>query len=210
MRTATVEYKVYKFNELSERAKEQVKDWYLIGQEPYIFTDDCKQDLENLFGKNDLDVQYSLAYCQGDGFNIYGKISAKAIFKCLENHNGGSQLEKFEHILTDEEKHKILEYAEECGEIEIPQNRHYNYCIANHVDITDDWAYNLKYYAGIENIDKELLEKFERLVINIFEELCKCYEKMGYEFFYEISDEDLEEVCEVNEYEFLENGELFS
>ena len=106
MRIATVDYEVYKYAELTEDAKEKVKTWYLEGQEPFIFTEDCKMDLENLFGENDLDVQYSLGYCQGDGFNIYGKIYAESIFKCLENHNGGTQLAKFEDMLTEKEKTK--------------------------------------------------------------------------------------------------------
>lgn len=209
MRTATVDYEVYKYGELTEKAKEKVKNWYLEGQEPFIFTEDCKMDLENLFGENDLDVQYSLGYCQGDGFNIYGKIDAKSIFKCLENHNGGVQLKEFEDVLTEKEKKTILHYAEECGKIEIPCNNRYCYCIANYIDIADDWEYQLEYYSGYANINKEVLEKFEELVKGIFETLCKTYEEAGYNYFYEISEEDLEETCEVNGYEFLADGTTF-
>lgn len=209
MRTATIEYKVYKYNELSDEAKEKVKEWYLDGQEPYIFTDDCEQDLYNLFGKNDLKVQYSLGYCQGDGFNIYGKIDVENIFKCLENHNGGTQLEKFEDVLTNKEKKTILNYAAECGKIELPCNHRYCYCVANHIDIADDWKYKLENYSNYANINERVLEKFEELVKGIFETLCEDYEKQGYEYFYEISDEDLEEVCEANGYEFLADGTTF-
>ena len=71
--TITTTYEIYKFNELSDDAKERVKQWYLDGQEnmTFIFTEDCIEDLHNLFGDNSLEVQYSLAGCQGDGFNIY-------------------------------------------------------------------------------------------------------------------------------------------
>jgi hypothetical protein len=61
-----------------------------------------------MFGENDLQVQYSLGYCQGDGFNIYGEIDAESIFKCLENNNGGTQLAEFKDVLTDKEKKTIL------------------------------------------------------------------------------------------------------
>lgn len=212
MRTATVSYDVYKYNELSADAKEKVKQWYLDGQEPYIFTEDCKEDLRNLFGKNNLDVQYSLASCQGDGFNIYGEIDAESIFNCLENHNGGTQLEKFEDVLTAEEKKIILEYAEECGVIELPMNRHYCYSLADYIDIVEKWAWRLKYANDKDiyrNINEDILKKFEELVRGIFSTLCKSYEKWGYEYFYEISEEDLEEMCEANEYEFLEDGTIF-
>lgn len=209
MRTVTKEYKVYKYNELSEGAKAEVKRWYLDGQEPCIFTDMCKDDLYNLFGKNDLKLQYSLSYCQGDGLNIYGKIEAKQIIDCLEKHNGGTQLEKFENVLTDKEKRTILHYAKECRDIELPSNNHYEYCLADYINIKDDWSYDLEVYSNYKNINMEVLEKFETLVREIFSELCKGYEQIGYEYFYEISDEDLEEECEANEYEFYEDGKFF-
>ena len=204
--TITKTYDVYKYNELSESAKEKVKEWYLQGQEPFIFSDDCKEDLRNLFGKNNLDVQYSLSYCQGDGFNIYGKIDAENIFNCLEKHNGGTQLAKFENVLTEKEKKTILHYAEECGEIELPMNSRYCYSLADYIDIAEDWEYKLVDY---KNLNTEALKKFEKLVKGIFNTLCRSYEKWGYEYFYEISEEDLEEMCEVNEWEFLEDGTIF-
>jgi hypothetical protein len=208
MRTAVVKYDVYKYNELSEEAKEKVKQWYLNGQESSFFTDDCKMDLYNLFGKNNLDVQYSLAWCQGDGFNIYGTIDAESIFHCLENHNGGKQLERFENVLTDYEKKVILAYAEECGDIQLPINNRYCYSLTNYIDIAEEWVWKLE-CANYAKINDEVLIKFEKLVRGIFNELCRSYEKQGYEFFYEISDEDLEEACEVNGYEFLEDGTIF-
>ena len=160
MRTECVHYNVYQYNELSAEAKERVKEWYLNGQEPCIFSDDCENDLYNLFGKNDLKVQFSLAYCQGDGFNIYGEIDAESIFKCLENHNGGTQLAKFENVLTEKEKRTILHYATECGRIKLPMNNRYCYSLANYIDIKDDWGYDLEAYSGYRNINMEALEKF--------------------------------------------------
>lgn len=209
MRTATVEYKVYKYIELTEEAKEKAKAWYLEGREPFIFTEMCEEDLYNLFGENELKVQYSLGYCQGDGFNIYGKIDAESILKCLEEHNGGTQLEQFENALTEKEKKTILHYAELCGEIELPINNRYCYCIARYVDVAEEWEYILENHFDYSNVNKEALEKFENLVQEIFEKLCASYEEQGYEYFYEISEEDLEEMCEANGYEFLADGTVF-
>ena len=204
-----VEYNVYKYNELSDEAKEKVKEWYLNGQEPFIFTEMVKEDLKNLFSKSNLDVQYSLAYCQGDGFNIYGEIDAETIFECLKKHNGGTQFKRFENILTDKERKTILHYAEECGAIELPMNNHYCYSLTDYIDIAEEWQYRLENYFGYSNINKEALRKFEELVRGIFNTLCKYYEKWGYEYFYEISEKELEEICESNEYEFLEDGRIF-
>lgn len=178
MKTVTVSYNVYKYNELSESAKEKVKEWYLNNQEPYIFTGDCKEDLYNLFGENELEVQYSLGYCQGDGFNIYGAINAEQIFSCLEERRGGTQLEKFENVLTEEEKKTILTYAKEIGEcalIELPYNTRYCYSLAYHINFSEDWEEELKYYTN--NINKILIKKFEMMVQEIFTELCGSYER---------------------------------
>ena len=177
MRTATIEYQVYKYMELSDEAKAKAKEWYLEGREPFVFTEMCEEDLYNLFGENDLKVQYSLAYCQGDGFNIYGKIDAESILKCLEEHNGGTQLERFENALTEKEKKTILHYAEMCGEIELPINNRYCYCVARYVDVAEEWEYILENHFDYSNINKEALEKFENLVQEIFEELCRSYEE---------------------------------
>ena len=209
MRIETVEYQVYKYNELSAEAKEKVRQWYLEGQEPYVFTDDVTEDLKCLFGNNDLKVQYSLAYCQGDGFNIYGEVDTESIFKCLEEHRAGEQLAKYENTLTDKEKKTILHYAKECGAIKLPYNNRYCYSLAEYIEIAEDWEYDLENYSCYKNINKEVLKKFESLVRGIFRTLCKSYEKWGYEYFYEISEEDLEELCEANGYEFLENGKIF-
>lgn len=209
--TVTTEYKIYKYNELSDEAKENVKEWYLESfHDADRFSEICENDLYNLFGDTNLNIQYSLDYCQGDGFNIYGEISAESIFKCLENHNGGTQLEQFENVLTDKEKRTILHYAEECGEIELPENNRYAYSLADHIDIVDDWTFQLETYSAYRDINEEVLKKFERLVRDIFSVLCEHYEKIGYEWLYdEVSDEEVEECCEANEYEFLEDGSLY-
>ena len=88
-------------------------------------------------------------------------------------------------------------------------NNHYCYSLADYINIRDNWEYDLECYSGYKNINTETLDKFEQLVRDIFSKLCNSYEKWGYEFFYEISDEDLEECCDVNGYEFLEDGTIF-
>lgn len=204
--TVTTTY--YEYDELSDSAKEKVKQWYL---DTYRWTEDfsydVKCDLENLFGKNDLKVEYSLNYSQGDGLNVYGKIDAKAILDCLEKHNGGTQFEKYENVLTDAEKQTILEYQKWCHLIELPSNdRRYCYCMADMVDLASNWAWDLD--GMVVDIDTDLLYKFENLVIDMFTGLCKTYKEWGYEFFYEVSDEEMCENCEANEWEFDEDGNL--
>ena len=210
MRIQTVNYEVYSYNELTDEAKEVVKRWWLDGQDSYGFTEDVKEDLKCLFGDNDLDVQYQLLYCQGDGFNISGEVDTENIFKCLEEHRGGTQLAEFENYLTEKEKKTILHYASEIGgKIKLPMNSRYGYSMAEYIDVADEWEYDLEYYSGYSNINTEVLKKFETFVRELFGTLCKIYEKWGYEDFYEIDEETMDEICEANGYEFLANGKIF-
>ena len=203
--TITTTY--YEYDELSDDAKESVKEWYLENREPWEFSEMVEDDLINLFGKNNLDIEYSLNYSQGDGLNIYGRISADAIFDCLEKHNAGTLFNKYENVLTDEEKRTILGYTEYCGMIKLPQNGRYGYCMADSIDIADPWEYDLDCYE-VENVSYDLLKKFEQLVIDMFTDLCNFYKNWGYEFFYEIDDSDMSDICSCNDWEFDCEGNL--
>lgn len=210
MRTVTETYNVYNYNELSEEAKEKAKQWYLDDTfRTDDFTSMIEKDLQALFDTK-LNVQYSLNYCQGDGLNVYGKIYAESIRECLQKHNGGSQLEQFEDRLTEKEWKRIYHYAKECDGIELPQNNRYCYCVADRVDIAEDWFYQLENYSGYANINMETLQKFEKLVIDIFTTLCRGYEEDGYKYFYEVEDEEMTETCEANGWEFLEDGSYYA
>lgn len=210
MRTITIEKNIYKYDELNDDAKENAKQWFLVNcRFAEDFSQYVKEDLENLFGKNNLDVEYNLSYSQGDGLNIYGMIDPKAIFDCLKNHNGGTMFGKYENVLTDAEKQTILDYTEYCGRVELSKNHgFYSYCVADTTDIAEAWQTELE-WNDVENIDVDTLKKFEQLVIGMFTDLCNTYEEWGYDFFYEISDEEMSETCDANEWEFDENGELY-
>lgn len=54
-----------------------------------------------------------------------------------------------------------------------------------------------------------MIDKFEKMVISIFFKLCSAYEKEGYSYLYEISDEEMNDLSEANEWEYLEDGSLF-
>lgn len=210
MRTVVKTYNVYQFDELSAEAKEKVKDWYL--SDPWRaedFTSMAEEYMKTLFDGTELKVQYSLSYCQGDGLNIYGTVSARDVWNCLQQHRGGEELAQFEDRLTEKEWKRILHYADECGDITLPYNRRYSYCLAEKIDIAGAWYDQLGLYSGYANINEETLKKFERLVIDIFSALCKEWEDLGYEYFYNILDADLADACNANYWEFLSDGTFY-
>ena len=208
MRTVTETYEIYKFEELDEKAKDEVKRWYLDDDcRPQIFLDGIMCHLSSLFGScHDMKVQFDLGYCQGDGLNIYGSVSAYDVIRYIKEHRTD--------VLTEEEMNTILKYAEDTDGIELPYNHHYSYCRAGNIRFAGEWIEQLEYaieeeYAAVDSIDKELIFKFENIVRKIFFDICKEYEKSGYEFFYEVSDEELQEVCELNGWEFYKDGEFY-
>lgn len=196
--TETITTTVYNFNELSNNAKEKVKEWYLNGQDAEFFYEDSMAYINELFPNSELDIQFSLGYCQGDGFNIYGEISFFDLIKNLKD--------KF----TEKEK-RFLEWAfNESGinSYTMQMNNHYCYCNAFLHEFTEDVFYELDYYR-MKNIKKDILDKFNTEARYYIGHICKEFENDGYDYFYEISNEELEDWADANEYEFTEDGNIY-
>lgn len=116
-------------------------------------------------------------------------------------------------VFTEKEKKTLKRYAQECGyEISIPCNYRYCYCIADRIDLAGYWESILMEinYPRFKNINMDVIKKLESYIINLFEKICEIQEAAGYQFFYEITDEEMEDVCEANDFVFLEDGSLFS
>lgn len=200
MRTITtvVTTTLYTFDELSDNAKARVREQYLNSQDAEQFADDCKMYLDELLPNSNLDVQFSLNYCQGDGFNIYGEFSLIDLANVLED--------KF----TEKEK-RFLKWAfEETGinSYKMPMNRRYCYCTAYMYDFTED-LFDALDYDGMRDIRKDTLEKMTREARIYIEKLCRSFENDGYKYFYEVSDDELKEWANDFEYEFTENGDIY-
>lgn len=190
----TVELKVYRYSELSEKAKEKVKNWYMkLPERGCEFDFDIEQELEEKFPNSYLKYQYSLNSCQGDGFNTYGTLNMEDALKNID-------------LIV---KEKMKEYIDICElGISIPMNTRYTYSKANDISFADDMIDYL-IDNGYENIDKELIYKFEKKTKEMIETFDKKKEKEGYDFFYNVSEEDLNEFCNENDYEFYEDGTMF-
>lgn len=179
MVTITKKINLYEYNELEKSAKEKAKEQYLNMRSVFdkdIFTQDSMEIIKDYFQFTDgLKIQYSLSLCQGDGVNIYGKFD-------LQNVEGLEWLKS------------------EVDSFELKQN--YRYC------------YSLKSQTEAETVD-EIISEFERasdreikdwqvmeirkMVETVFEKLKKAeqeIEEYGYDFFYEVSDEEMAEYAD--------------
>lgn len=208
MRTVVTETKVYTYDELSDKAKEKVKQWLLDDElRGETLLEIMEQDLYHLFGTK-LKVQFSLSCCQGDGVNIYGDVGAEKILQMINGGNLGELSKKFKDYLTEKEQRTILAYADICPLISLPENRRYCYSLADRIDFSNDWIYELE-RACYKNINEAVILIFEKMVQDIFGEICCEYETMGYKYLYEMDDEEAKETCTANGYEFTADGRWF-
>ena len=197
MKTVTMEYNIYRFGELSDQAKEAVKARYLEERDPSQFSDMCEEDLRfNLFPHSELKVQFSLNYCQGDGLNICGGLSYDDFLPALKEN------------LSDAAKALLERYCAEYGGAYImTENYPYHYCIADTLTYTENIWEDFE-DSGVENLD-HLCDEIDTAMREYMNELCRGYEKWGYEFFYEVEDDEVEEWADSMDMWFTEDGQLF-
>lgn len=195
MRIITKEFKIYTYEELSEKAKEKVKQNYIDNLDANDFTYMIIQDL-NSIGLKNLRPYYSLNYCQGDGLCLAGYID-------FDETN--TELKKIfykDFIFSD---YKILKSLKEYSRIDFNHiGRYYNRHSVE-IGIYIDGSFDNKKY----NNHKRLADKLIKNVKEWYFDKCGQYEQWGYNFFYEIEEEELQEYFECMEYEFYENGSIF-
>lgn len=201
-RTVTKSYDVYKYDELSDEAKEKVKELFLKwrGEDGSIFTEDCESAINDLFPNSDLNVQYSLSYSQGGGFNTYGKLRATDLINV--------DLEKYPlngtNIKPLSDKNAIKDVCEKAGifDITLDNNNHYCYSLADRIEL------DRTYEDELSEDEIKLLDELEKFAQDVFGEINSKFEDNGYDYFYEMSEDEVREEADANDYEFTEDGEL--
>ena len=129
----TVTYKVYDFNELSDKAKETaIEKWYENEDYPMLtedLTESCKALLDEKKIKHDeLKLYYSLSSSQGDGLCFTGKFQWKK-YRVSITHNYRYYFAKSTEIMLMNEEgdevydKKVIErftaiYLDICGKLE--------------------------------------------------------------------------------------------
>lgn len=189
----------YTYSELTDAAKEKVKQWYLYDLDIHndIFHDDIKQFLYEEFPKSDLKVCYSLSSCQGDGLNIYGKLK---LYDFVDKWNVSTK-EKSTIIFYI--NNSIREYTFEtnnryCYSCKFIDRKYINDSISEFIDELQ--------YQCLKNINIPLIEQFFNDLIDYFEKLDKKLENDGYDYLYNVDDVEITEFCEINDYYFTKEG----
>jgi hypothetical protein len=167
MRTQTVEFKIFKFMELSKEAKEKAKqDYYDVIDYPFLqeeLQDWCAELLDKKKIKHEnLKLYYSLSNCQGDGLCFIGDFKWGKYFIKITSPTS-----------------------------------HYMHKNSTIIDIT--------YIKRDEEVYAS--EVVEKAFKKIYDAICDKLEKVGYdELEYRMTDEEFADHCEMNQYEFNEDG----
>lgn len=214
MKTVTETFNIYKYSELSESAKEKVHQWWIESQEPEFFTDMVLEDLCECYNLKNLNVRYSLGYCQGDGLCLVGRININNfIDNCMKNKSSYSN-----------EELSILRYLSNAGlditleqydsfyshkyTVEFDYSEHISYYLYDYDEETETYCETINGVRYTESDINEVLDAFIDDVKEFIYDLCDTYEKWGYSYFYDIT-EDVIETLE-SEYEFYESGKLYA
>ena len=187
---------LYNYNELDEKGKEKVKECYFDILDPDEFTTMVLDELESMFPRSELKIEYRLSYCQGDGLNIYGKLNINDV------------LDRYE--FTEKEKRTLKTYCYHTSDnVVIPSNKHgYTYCYSDYISFDNDVRLELE-SMGYRDIKYGLLLRVNDDIRRDMRKLCDKYEELGYNYFYEISDTELSEWCNDNGHMFTKDGSIY-
>lgn len=185
----------YKYDQLSEEAKEKAKEWYgeaFNDAHCMNVTEWYKYELDRL-GLPTEDICWRLSYSQGDGMAFYGRVDL------LDFLTKNKLKSKWYRKLFDRDGNPL------CT-VNIVRN-----CWGTHYDhwntMTVDMDFNL--YGGYDNDSRaKHLSDFEEFLQDFIRDVSKRLEKEGYDSLEGDMKEDVVRECmAAHEYTFTEEGE---
>jgi hypothetical protein len=196
-----IETKAYLFSELSEEAKQKAientrnKENYLDYEWWEFIYEDYKEKAKNL-GFDVKRIYFSGFWSQGDGAMFeYDRIDDKLRLEFIESLDI-SRMRKDWLVNNTYVSGKGVQrghyYHEKCC------------CHTIYWEVDNgDLHYSTLFYQWLESFQDD----FENFVTDIYEDLCsELYKSLEKEYDYLMSDEQIAEHLEINEYEFTEEG----
>lgn len=192
-----------KFEQLSEDAKEKVRQDYRKTRDYYFETEFVTEGMTTTLEENcfDLDkggLSWQLSNCQGDYVGIGGKIKEDKLHELMMD------------TLEKRDKKKYYFWVIHRHHIEITQNISHHHYYGQQVDVSVELNEdeNVEYYVLLKNfVDK--LEKAEKIVEDYVNELIRTLKRQGYEqLSYYDSDEYIDDCFINNDCDFDEDGDI--
>jgi len=200
METVTIKYETYKFEELTEEAQEKVLEKAREAKGQYdsewIFEctlDDWKEKLESM-GMDDVKIQFSGFWSQGDGASFNANVELKEFIKHANLPEG-----KYRHLI------RLIEA--EGMEASILTNHfgnHYSHENTRDLSLESNiWRrYTPRLFKLLKELENELEEFRSNLSLELYSDLEKAWD-------YAMSEECLREDIEAQENVYLEYGKVF-
>lgn len=224
MKQVTKVYDVYNYDELSEKAKdkvrEEMKDAIIDGRFEWLHSD-LAESLQACYGIDGV-VRYSLSYSQGDGLHFNSEnLMTKQFYDLMVK-----VVDDKVNDIKDKEvvKQVIKVFYDHRSNLQVSarhdhRNR-YEYASKHdiNIEVLDEDAFeDLKDVTGLKNFAKGVdvvnifevaLNLFNNIVFLTYLKICNDFEAIGYKV-YEVSEEDIKDLIESNDYVFLEDGDIF-
>ncbi|MCP4897842.1 MAG: hypothetical protein GY906_12790 [bacterium] len=192
----------YLYDELSDKAKEAARQWWIEGCEsrdqldPEWFTESCREALAQDFGlvcHDEFKLCWSLSSCQGDGVAFDGVVDFDELLK----HNAAlaeRMARAFDNLPVEFDVYLKLDNSG-------------RYCHWNsmqvEVQVECEWAMDSWSAEDFNDIEHDIREAVKELIANA----SRKFEREGYEAIeHNQSDEVVGETIEANEYRFTADG----
>lgn len=202
-------YELYSIDELQSEARQvaidNVREIILDSRDTWdfnLFLDDYfvyNLELDNV------EYDYQLNYAQGDHFHIAVKLTVDDIFRLINDL----------HIticdFTPKEIRALKFYENECYDIKIrvaENNRLIPWSYFGDMDIYEDMVNWLEWHC-IRDINYDLLERFNNIVVGLVEDIESYCMDWGYDYFYEVDEDEILDYITCNDMEFLSDGTIF-
>ena len=206
----TVQQKVYKFDELSDAAKEVARDWWRQGALTDDWWDFVYEDAAMIADMMGIDLRTRPVKLMGGGtryepniwFSGFCSQGDGACFEGDYSYRKGSVKAVKSHAPQDTELHKIVEGLYEIQKrnfyrisCKVSQSGHYY-----HSGCTEfDWTHDIEVSSDDHASVKQLLRDFMDWI----------YDRLRDEHDGMMEDEYVDDSIRANEYEFEENGDRY-
>lgn len=192
---------VYEYDELPDYVKQKVTESVaeeLISSNFDVYSDYVVTWLQEEYGI-DAEVEYSISYCQGDGFSFDTKeFLTCAVCKKLLTTVQDTEVKKLIQVLLDNQEYSIVSTVHSV--------RHYAYASIHDVQFDTDVIFEYLNDMTLSCDPVEVYNKFVTTVQHFYISICNDAEAMGYKQ-YDVSDEDV--TAEANKWLYYKDGRVF-
>lgn len=207
MRKEIIEKYIYTYDELTGKAKEKAKEEMLERyHDESVFSEYCRWEYADAFPNSDLACNFSLNYSQGDGYNTTGTIDFMDFINVWETEE-----------TTKEAVKNILNFAD-TKDYTFTENWRHGYSCKfidkkNAGNLSEEIIEDFIYYTTPSSEELENARKYIDLFIDSLFDYFSNYdaeqEKAGYSFFYELSEDEAQEMASCNDLEFCADGSIY-